>query len=249
MVKQALKDLHVDDSSVQPAGGRSARSPARRTDWRRPSRYDRSRPDFFAAMSRSRRSTRLRDERCARPTRSTSTTCSSGRRSVEPRRRVRPNSTGRFRFVLIDEYQDTNPPSTQIARRLSQIRTGTSASSAIRISRFTSGAAPTSRNILDFEQDFPEAVTVKLERNYRVDADHPRCRVGRHQPEPKPQRQAPLDRPERRRPHQLFPRRRRARGSRLHHAHSAQSDSPTTSTRRLPSSTAPTRSHGRSKTR
>ena len=35
------------------------------------------------------------------------------------------------------------------------------------ISPSTSGAAPTCRNILDFEHDYPEAATVKLERNYR----------------------------------------------------------------------------------
>ena len=55
-----------------------------------------------------------------------------------------------------------------------------------------------------------------------VDADHSRRRIGRHQPEPEPQGQAPVDRPERRSPDRLLPRRRRARGGRLHHPYGAR---------------------------
>ena len=50
-----------------------------------------------------------------------------------------------------------------------------------------------------------------------LDADHSRRGVGGHQPEPQPQGQAAVDRPQGRRDDRLLPRQRRARGSRLHH--------------------------------
>ena len=86
--------------------------------------------------------------------------------------RERPSRSGsatreQFRYVMVDEYQDTNRPQYLLIQRLGRARTATCAWSATRTSRSTSGAAPTCSNILDFEHDFPEARVVRLERNYR----------------------------------------------------------------------------------
>lgn len=83
----------------------------------------------------------------------------------------------KFRFILVDEYQDTNHAQYVLIRELAGIdeQPGT-----------TDGRAPASvtvvgdsdqsiyafrgadiRNIRDFEQDFPNAHTIMLEQNYR----------------------------------------------------------------------------------
>ena len=78
----------------------------------------------------------------------------------------------RFRHVLVDEYQDTNHAQYQLVREL--------------VAPAAAGVAPgelcvvgdsdqsiyafrgaSIRNIIEFEQDFPDAVTILLEQNYR----------------------------------------------------------------------------------
>ena len=71
-----------------------------------------------------------------------------------------------FRHVLVDEYQDTN----RVQYRLLQLLTGEHGNLFVvgDESQSVYGfRAADIRNILDFERDFPEAATVKLEQNYR----------------------------------------------------------------------------------
>lgn len=79
---------------------------------------------------------------------------------------LRAELDGRFRFVLIDEYQDTNTAQYEIARRLSLINTNICVVGDPDQSIYKWRGSDI-RNILDFERDFPDARVITLDLNYR----------------------------------------------------------------------------------
>jgi DNA helicase-2/ATP-dependent DNA helicase PcrA len=72
----------------------------------------------------------------------------------------------RFRYILIDEYQDTNHAQYVLARDLAGPRRNICATGDPDQSIYGWRGAELS-NILDFEEDFPDAKVVRLEKNYR----------------------------------------------------------------------------------
>jgi DNA helicase II / ATP-dependent DNA helicase PcrA len=79
---------------------------------------------------------------------------------------LRAELDNRFRFLLIDEYQDTNGAQYEIARRLSIDHRNICCVGDPDQSIYKFRGSDI-RNILDFERDFPDARTITLEKNYR----------------------------------------------------------------------------------
>ena len=166
VIKQALKDLRIDDTFVQPRAALSRISQAKNrmegpdslapsaTGWNR--RDEEIGKVFRYYLNALKDSTALDfDDLLLRTV-----------DLFEHSATVRTKYAEQFRFVMVDEYQDTNRPQYLLIRRLSEIHRNLCVVGDPDQSIYKWRGADL-RNILDFEQDFPEATIVKLERNYR----------------------------------------------------------------------------------
>jgi DNA helicase-2/ATP-dependent DNA helicase PcrA len=165
VVKQALKALNIDDSFVQPRAALARISHAK-------NRMEG--PDALAANAGWNR----KDEQIARVYAFYSKALQdSGALDFddlllktvdlfEQSERVRAKYAEQFRFVMVDEYQDTNRPQYLLIRRLAEVHRNLCVVGDPDQSIYKWRGADL-RNILDFEHDFSEAMVVRLERNYR----------------------------------------------------------------------------------
>jgi DNA helicase-2/ATP-dependent DNA helicase PcrA len=79
---------------------------------------------------------------------------------------VRRSLDERYRYILVDEYQDTNLPQYLIVRSLSNDHPNLSVTGDPDQSIYGWRGANL-KNILDFENDYPSVQVVRLEQNYR----------------------------------------------------------------------------------
>jgi DNA helicase-2/ATP-dependent DNA helicase PcrA len=79
---------------------------------------------------------------------------------------VRERYNRRYKYILIDEYQDTNRPQYELMKLLA----GTSRNVCVvgdEDQSIYSWRGADIKNILEFEKDFPNVRTIRLEQNYR----------------------------------------------------------------------------------
>src|SRR5205085_4257749 len=79
---------------------------------------------------------------------------------------VRHRYNQRYQYLLIDEYQDTNRPQYQLIKLLAGGHHNVCVVGDEDQSIYSWRGADI-RNILEFENDFPEAKIIRLEQNYR----------------------------------------------------------------------------------
>ncbi|MCP5118260.1 MAG: UvrD-helicase domain-containing protein [bacterium] len=79
---------------------------------------------------------------------------------------VRDSYNNRLRYLMVDEYQDTNRSQYEMMRLLSEKHRNVCVVGDEDQSIYSWRGADI-RNILDFEQDYPDARTIRLEQNYR----------------------------------------------------------------------------------
>jgi DNA helicase-2/ATP-dependent DNA helicase PcrA len=79
---------------------------------------------------------------------------------------VRDRYARKFRYVMVDEYQDTNRPQYMLIKRLAELHRNLAVVGDPDQSIYKWRGADL-RNILDFETDFGDACIVRLEQNYR----------------------------------------------------------------------------------
>jgi DNA helicase II / ATP-dependent DNA helicase PcrA len=164
LVKVALEDAGIDNVRFTPEGIQSAISKAK-NQLVGPEKYGEKASDFFGTTvarvypvyeKRLRESNALDfDDLLYWPA-----------LAMKHDPELRAELDARFRFVLIDEYQDTNFAQYQIARGLSIDNPNLCVVGDPDQSIYAWRGSDI-RNILDFERDFPGARVITLERNYR----------------------------------------------------------------------------------
>jgi DNA helicase II / ATP-dependent DNA helicase PcrA len=164
LVKLAIVDAGLDPERFKPEAVAGAISKAK-NQLLSPERYAQQHSDFFGlavAHAYPRYEKRLRDANAL----DFDDLLYWPAMALKHDQELRAELDGRFRYVLIDEYQDTNQAQYAIAKGLSidQPNLCVVGDPNQSIYKFRGSDI---RNILDFERDFPDARVIALGTNYR----------------------------------------------------------------------------------
>ena len=164
LVKQIFKELQIDDSALPPRQALSKISHAKNTM---------QGPDFFRAQGwnqRGEQMVKIYEKYVQGLTDNGALDFDDlllkAVDLLDKVPHIRARYAEKFRFVMVDEYQDTNRPQYHLIQRLTEKYRNLAVVGDPDQSIYRWRGADL-RNILDFEHDFPEAKIVKLERNYR----------------------------------------------------------------------------------
>ena len=168
LIKQVLRELELAGHAASTAAGRAARPSARwKNDIDRAGRGDRDRAHGLPTSSCAARAyAALRRPPAQGAAPSTSTTCWCSRcppvRGSPPR--CCTSYQERYRYVLVDEYQDEQGPVPTGAPLAEKYRNLTVVGDDPRVYGWRGADV---RNMMAFEEDFPEPKVDRLEQNYR----------------------------------------------------------------------------------
>lgn len=164
LIKTCLKELNLDDKRFTPGGMQSAISKAKNA-LQGPKAYAKAAGDFYEQT--------VADvyQLYAKKLRANNALDFDDLLMVsvallEEQEEVRKKYQERFRYILVDEYQDTNGAQYRLTKLLAEKHHNLCVVGDADQSIYGWRGADI-RNIMDFEKDYPEAVTVKLEQNYR----------------------------------------------------------------------------------
>jgi DNA helicase-2/ATP-dependent DNA helicase PcrA len=164
IVKAALRDLRIGEAAVHPRAALSRISLFKNRLVTPDRAFEEAADDFDELVARAYRTydARLRRGRTA----DFDDLLLLAVRLLDGQEDVRRRLEGRFRYLLVDEYQDTNVPQYEILRRLAAKRRNLCVVGDDDQSIYGWRGADL-RKILSFEMDFPDAAVIRLETNYR----------------------------------------------------------------------------------
>ena len=164
LIKNCLKELNLDEKHFPPSGVQAAISNAKNalTDFaafahQADNFHEQKVAEVYALYQRKLRQNNAADF---------DDLLLLSVRLLETNPEVLAKYQDKFRYILIDEYQDTNRAQYVLAKLLAAKHRNIFVVGDIDQSIYAWRGADI-RNILDFEADYPEARVVKLEQNYR----------------------------------------------------------------------------------
>ena len=164
LLKRCLKEMNLDEKQYAPASVQAAISNAK-NQLMGPSAYEKNADNFHAqkvAEIYRLYAKKLKENNALDFDDLLLVTVSI----LEDDEEVRRKYQSRFRYILVDEYQDTNGAQYRITKLLAEEHRNLCVVGDADQSIYGWRGADM-RNIMDFEKDYPEARVIKLEQNYR----------------------------------------------------------------------------------